>query len=101
MSGAGIAIRLLRGAFQEPRWDGSPLAGRRILIHTEQGLGDILQFIRYVPLVKARGGYVIFECQKKLFPLLRSFGGIDQLALRRKPWPLFEVEIPLPACRSC
>jgi tetratricopeptide (TPR) repeat protein len=81
--------------FPQPRWDGSPLAGRRILIHAEQGLGDVLQFVRYAPLVKARGGYVIFECQEKLLPLLRSFAGIDQLAVSGEPLPSFDVQIPL------
>ena len=44
----------------QPRWDGSPLDGKTILLHAEQGLGDTLQFIRYAPLVKAR---VASECR--------------------------------------
>ncbi len=81
--------------FPQPRWDGSPLPGRRILIHSEQGLGDALQFIRYAPLVKARGGHVILECQERLFPMLRSCAGIDQLMPSNQPLPPFDVQIAL------
>src|SRR5437660_2350851 len=55
--------------FRQPRWDGSPLQGRTILLHTEQGLGDTLHFIRYAPLVKQQGGTVWVQCQKTLLPL--------------------------------
>src|SRR5262249_6732055 len=65
--------------FSQPLWDGSSLAGRTILLHAEQGLGDTLQFIRYAPLVKRCGGKVIVECQEALLPLLATCSGIDQL----------------------
>jgi hypothetical protein len=48
--------------FIQPPWDGSPLAGRTILIYCEQGLGDSIQFIRYAPLVAQRGGRVLISC---------------------------------------
>src|SRR5205807_4728934 len=63
--------------FPQPLWDGGPLEGRTILLHAEQGLGDTLQFIRYAPLVKERGGWVIVECQELLLPLLATCPGID------------------------
>ena len=47
-------------SLQRPRWDGSPLAGKTILVYAEQGLGDTIQFVRYLPLVKERGGNVLF-----------------------------------------
>ena len=65
--------------FRQSKWDGSPLAGRRILILAEQGLGDTLQFIRYIPLVKARGGHVIVACQPPLMGLLKCVEEIDEL----------------------
>jgi len=60
-------------------WDGSPFAGKRLLIRYEQGMGDNLQFVRYVPMVKARGGTVIFETLGALLGLLNGFDGIDEL----------------------
>ena len=50
------------------------LAGRTILVQAEQGLGDTLQFIRYVPLLERRGARVIVEVQPPLVPLLRGSG---------------------------
>lgn len=81
--------------FVQPRWDGLPLAGRTILLHAEQGLGDTIQFIRYAPLVHARGGRVLFECPAALHPLLRGFPGIDGLLAKGGPLPAFDVEAPL------
>lgn len=82
-------------AFDQPTWDGSSLGGRTILLHTEQGLGDILQFIRFAPLVKARGGNVIVECPRSLCELLERTPGIDRLIPRGAPVPAFDVQAPL------
>lgn len=81
--------------FQQPLWDGSSLAGRTILLHTEQGLGDAIQFIRYAPLVKQRGGTVILECQPALAPLFSPAAGIDQLVPRGEKLPPYDVYAPL------
>jgi len=64
------------------KWDGSNFAGKRLYVHDEQGLGDTLQFIRYLPLVKARGGTVIFETRQPLLNLLKEFPGVDELVER-------------------
>jgi tetratricopeptide (TPR) repeat protein len=61
--------------FLKPRWNPAVhphLAGRRILLHAEQGLGDTLQFCRYAALVAARGGVPILEVQEPAQRLLRS-----------------------------
>ena len=79
----------------KPRWDGSDLDGRTILLFAEQGLGDTLQFIRYAPLVKMRGGRVVVECQPLLQPLLSRCPGIDQLLTQGSPRPDYDVEAPL------
>jgi tetratricopeptide (TPR) repeat protein len=82
-------------AFAQPRWDGSHLIGRRIVLTTEQGLGDTLQFIRYARLVKERGGTVVVQCQKELVPLLRCCSGIDQLVPAGSALPEFAYHAPL------
>ena len=81
--------------FAQPRWDGSPLAGRTILLHAEQGLGDTLQFIRYAADAKARGGTVVVECQKPLMKILASCPGVDQLVAVGESLPSFDVQCPL------
>ena len=78
-----------------PLWDGQPLAGRTILLHAEQGLGDTIQFVRYVPLVQERGGRVVVECQPPLLSLLADSPGIDLVLAQGEPLPAFEVQAPL------
>lgn len=63
----------------KPLWHGEPLNGKRILVRFEQGLGDNIQFIRYLPLIQAQGGTVIYQAKPALLPLLRTYRGIDEL----------------------
>jgi tetratricopeptide (TPR) repeat protein len=84
-----------RLSFQQPRWDGSPLQGRSILLVAEQGLGDTVQFLRYVPLVEQRGGRVIVQCQPALKRLLQESAGIKNLIVQGAPLPKFDVYSPL------
>jgi ADP-heptose:LPS heptosyltransferase len=81
--------------FRQPLWDGFPLQGRTILVYTEQGLGDALQFIRYAALVKGRGGQVLVACPASLVPLLASCPGIDRLIPQNGPLPHFDTHAPL------
>ncbi len=84
--------------YQTPRWDGSSFVGKRLLVHYEQGLGDSLQFVRYLPMAKARGGTVIFEARKPLIGLFRGFEGIDELVEAQPNTPpdvKFDYHIPL------
>lgn len=86
-----------RRQFQQPRWDGSPLDGRTILLHAEQGLGDTLQFSRFVPLVAARGGRVLLECPQPLARLLRHLPGVNQFIPLGELPPSFDCQAPLPS----
>ena len=81
--------------FRQPAWDGAPLGGRTILLYAEQGLGDTIQFVRYAPLVKGRGGAVLLACQKPLLRLLAGCPGVDRLVAREDPLPDFDVYAPL------
>jgi tetratricopeptide (TPR) repeat protein len=63
--------------FSQPQWRGEPLRGARILLYAEQGLGDSLQFLRYVPLVQAAGGEVILEVQATLRRMAAESPGMD------------------------
>ncbi len=85
-------------AFQSPRWDGNPINGKSILVHAEQGFGDTIQFVRYLPMVKALGGHVIFECQNNLISLLKNCDGIDRIISRSSDIiqeEQFDFHIPL------
>ncbi len=62
----------------KPLWEGLSLRGKSILIHVEQGFGDTIQFVRYLSMVKERGGRIILECQKELIRLLSGCSGIDE-----------------------
>jgi tetratricopeptide (TPR) repeat protein len=81
--------------FAQPRWQGDDLSGRTILLHAEQGLGDTLQFVRYAPLVKRRGGTVLLVCPAPLVPLLERTPGIDRVLAADSPLPSFDVHAPL------
>jgi Flp pilus assembly protein TadD len=58
-------------------WNGDDFQGRTILLHAEQGFGDTLQFIRFAPLVKRRGGQVLVRCQAALLQLVARCAGVD------------------------
>jgi tetratricopeptide (TPR) repeat protein len=78
-----------------PRWDGMPFSGQTLLLYAEQGLGDTFQFIRYAPLVKQRGGTVLFECQPTLLHALASVPGVDEIFARGASLPRFDLQAPL------
>lgn len=89
--GLGYAAR----NFAAPLWNGEDLTGKVILLHAEQGLGDAIQFARYVPLVAARGGNVVLEVPK---PLAGFFSRLDPsvtVIARGASLPQFDVQCPL------
>jgi tetratricopeptide (TPR) repeat protein len=84
-----------RPAFTQPSWDGSPLGGRTILLYTEQGLGDSVQFIRFARVAQESGGRVLVRCQRPLIRLLSTCAGIDVLLAEDDPLPRYDVHFPL------
>ncbi|MCT0207777.1 tetratricopeptide repeat protein [Synechococcus sp. CS-1332] len=61
------------------RWDGAPNADIKLLLISEQGLGDVLQFIRLAPLIRSRVASVALCVQQKLIPLIEQAGLVDQM----------------------
>jgi hypothetical protein len=81
--------------FAQPVWDGSPLEGRRVLVHAEQGFGDAIHFIRYAPLMAERGGEVIVECRAHLADLFRTVKGVREVVVDGEPLPAFAAHVPM------
>jgi tetratricopeptide (TPR) repeat protein len=79
-----------------PTWDGArSLAGKTILLFAEQGLGDTMQFVRFVPELAARGARVLLMVQQPLVSLLRGVQGVEAcFGLDDKP-PRYDVQYPL------
>jgi hypothetical protein len=80
----------LRAEFDVPVWAGQDLRGKTILLRAEQGVGDVIQFIRYAPLVKALGARVVLQNRANLDELAVTFPGVDHLLLPKEPMPEFD-----------
>jgi Flp pilus assembly protein TadD len=81
--------------FPYPFWDGSSLSGKNILIAPEGGFGDAFQFVRYAPLLQARGAKVIVACSPILKQILATCPGIEFIATSPKDLPLVHLQVPL------
>lgn len=80
-----------------PIWRGAdPIAGKTILVCPDEGLGDVIQFARYVPMLAARGARVILIVQDELYPLLSRLPGVAQCLPRSATTaPPYDVHCPL------
>jgi tetratricopeptide (TPR) repeat protein len=81
--------------FAPPLWNGEAIAGQTILLHAEQGFGDTLQFLRYVPMVAETGARVVLEIQPQLAPLAAQLPGVAELVIRGSALPPFDWHAPL------
>ncbi|HZP68622.1 MAG TPA: tetratricopeptide repeat protein [Pseudolabrys sp.] len=81
--------------FTQPQWRGEELNGKTILLHAEQGFGDSIQFIRYLPMVAEKGGKIILEIPDGLAPLVEKSVRADGIYRRSDPLPQFDVHCPL------
>ena len=89
----GMPAQKSRG---KPLWRGEyPLARKTILLHAEQGLGDTIQFARYVPLVAAGGAKIVLEVQPELKPLMRALDGAAAVIAPGEVPPSYDVHCPL------
>ncbi|MCP4748714.1 MAG: tetratricopeptide repeat protein [Desulfobacteraceae bacterium] len=93
-----IANTLYPFRLKGKRWQGQDAPGTRILVHDEQGIGDTLQFVRYLPLVKRRCESVIFETRPELIDLFKCLIGVDKIVPRPKQKPTsqpYDYYVPL------
>ncbi len=83
--------------FEQPMWDRSEasLHGRTILAWSEFALGDTIQCLRYLPLLKSLGARIIVECQATLVPLVRRMPCVDEAVASNAPLPAFDIHAPL------
>lgn len=84
-----------RRDFSQPLWRGEALDGRRILLHCEQGLGDSVQFLRFLPQVRARGGRIVLELPRGLVRMAGEIEGLEACVVHGNPLPCFDVQLPL------
>jgi tetratricopeptide (TPR) repeat protein len=86
----GIATE---AGFAQPKWTGATsLAGKTILLHDEQGMGDALQFCRYANLAKAAGATVILQVEETLVRVLSTLKGADRVVAKGASLPDFDVQ---------
>jgi tetratricopeptide (TPR) repeat protein len=81
--------------FTQPQWHGEELRGCTILLHAEQGFGDTIQFILYLPMAIARCGKVVLEIPDDLRLLIPPTGGVIALVRRGEPLPPFDLNCTL------
>ncbi|MCX6027647.1 MAG: tetratricopeptide repeat protein, partial [Chloroflexi bacterium] len=84
------------GEYGDAEWTGESLEGRDILLHSEQGIGDAIQFIRYAPDLKALGARRVYlECPDPIAPLLTGVRGVDAVVARGTRLPSYDVHANL------
>jgi tetratricopeptide (TPR) repeat protein len=96
MAGWIDSPRRLRRQYAQPVWLGeSSIAGKTILIHTEQGFGDVFQFCRYTRLAADAGARVIVEVQPDLMALMETLPGVSLVTSDREPLPDHDFRCPV------
>ncbi len=89
------SVGLVDRGFSQPLWRGDqPLEGKTILLHSDEGLGDAIQFARYVPMVAALGARVILEVEPPIQQLLGGVEGVTE-CVGRSSTPAFDLHCPL------
>ncbi|MCK9915128.1 tetratricopeptide repeat protein [Microbacteriaceae bacterium K1510] len=80
--------------YPQPLWRGEDVSGRTLLLYSEQGFGDTLQFCRYAPLAAARGARVVLEVETQVQRLMQSLPGVEVVP-KGSPPPAFDFHCPL------
>ena len=82
--------------FSEPRWFGEEdTEGKTILVYADEGMGDTIQFARYVPMIAARGARVILVVEAPMLALLSTLSGVSQCLLQSSEMPTFDMHCPI------
>jgi Flp pilus assembly protein TadD len=84
-----------RARYPGPRWDGSTAQDKTLLLYTEQGIGDALQFARYATPLAAMGARCVIRCSDGLAPLLATVPGVAQVVREDEPLPRYDAHLPL------
>jgi TPR repeat/Tetratricopeptide repeat/Glycosyltransferase family 9 (heptosyltransferase) len=92
---AGGSVYRERRPFPHPRWHGQAVAGKTVLLHGEQGYGDVLQFCRYARLLAEQGAEVVLEARAPLVSLLADLDGVSRLVTLGGSLPAFDYHCPL------
>ena len=92
-------LRNIHGNFPQPLWTGERFDNRTLLIYAEQGMGDVIQFCRYVPDVARMGDKVVFAVHPRIIQLVKSLvdlpPNVTILAMDKPPLPPFDIHCPL------
>jgi tetratricopeptide (TPR) repeat protein len=78
-----------------PQWDGGPITGKSIFLQNEQGFGDAIQFVRFVPRLAQRGARVVLECAPELQRLFAGVEGVSETVLAGSQAPVTDASTPL------
>ena len=82
-------------AFEIPRWDGQSAPEGTLLLHAEQGFGDTLQMLRYLPRIAMRVGRVQLFAPRSLLPLLENVPSLNEVFPRLPQTPTADFHLPL------
>jgi Flp pilus assembly protein TadD len=88
-------LKDIHGEFVQPRWEGESLVGKTLLVYAEQGMGDALQFCRYLPKIVAQGAHVVFAVHPRLMRVIGPMDGVRSVPLDGVPLPPFDFHSPL------
>lgn len=81
--------------YPQPQWRGEDIAGKTVLLYSEQGFGDTIQFSRYAALVTSRGARVVLEVESQMQRLMRMLPGPAEVLAKGSPLPDFDLHCPL------
>ncbi len=90
-----------RKRWRVPEWRGQDPRGKHILVHAEQGLGDAIQFCRYIPLLAEKGARVTIECADPLAPLLAILPGVVRMIRPGTSIPPVDAHVSMMSLPGC